>query len=163
MKQNIVACTGHRPAKTGGYSDEAHDRLTRLAENCLSRLEPKLVIVGGALGWDQACAQACANLKIPFQVYYPFRNYDARWPQASRDKADQIHRHAELCVYVTEGYPDYHPGLLHARNHAMVNASELVLALYNGTSGGTQKCVDYARSRGRVILNCWDRYERGDF
>lgn len=38
-------------------------------------------------------------------------------------------------------------------------ASDLVLALWNGTAGGTANCIKYAEKVGKPIVNCWSRYE----
>lgn len=54
----IVAGTGHRPNKLGGYGDDVFERLVALARTYLWHMEPWHVISGMALGWDQALAQA---------------------------------------------------------------------------------------------------------
>lgn len=158
----IVACTGHRLKSLGGYDPAIFEKLVSLSIHCLKRLEPKLVITGGALGWDQACASACGILRIPYDVYYPFEGYDARWPEKSRERARDIHSLARVHrVVCADGYEEWK---MEVRNEEMVDDAEIVLALYNGIpKGGTHNCVTYARRMGRQVLNCWDRYKSGDF
>ena len=46
------------------------------------------------------------------------------------------------------------------RNEAMVNDCDLLLALWNGTSGGTANCIRYANSVKREIRNLWSDYAK---
>jgi hypothetical protein len=62
----IVAGTGHRPDKLGGYSDDAFNLLVKIAKHWLEMNKPTRVISGMALGWDQALATAAVEVDIPF-------------------------------------------------------------------------------------------------
>lgn len=45
-------------------------------------------------------------------------------------------------------YDDYiGPECMLERNRFMINNSSLVIALFNGTNGGTKKTLDYAKER----------------
>lgn len=156
-----LACTGHRPQKLGGFSREVNSKLISCAEYCFRMIAPELVIVGGALGWDQACASAAHNMNIPFDVYFPFQGYDARWPQESKEEADRIHSFARNISYVCS--PGYAAWKMQRRNEAMVDSATHLLALHNGSEGGTMNCVLYARGKGMRIYQCWDRFMSGRF
>ena len=54
----IVAGSGHRPSKLGGYSEQIHEKLVALAIGWLKKNEPSCVLSGMALGWDTALAEA---------------------------------------------------------------------------------------------------------
>ncbi len=41
---------------------------------------------------------------------------------------------------------------MQVRNEYMVDRADLVLALWNGTPGGTGNCVRYARTRGVPVF-----------
>lgn len=157
----IVAGTGHRPNKLGGYGQEVEERLIHVAVDYLEEIwfndESFLVISGGALGWDQALAKAAYRLNIPFQMYLPFKDFDVKWPKVSRDSLDFLCRAAEEVKYISE--PGYNPYKMQLRNEAMVNAAHFVIALWNGTNGGTANCVRYAEKVGKPIVNLWDKYE----
>jgi hypothetical protein len=68
-----LAVTGHRPKDLGGYSDAAFVKLVAFAKNNLGKWQPRIeyVITGMAQGWDQAVAQACVELGLPFHAYVP--------------------------------------------------------------------------------------------
>jgi hypothetical protein len=72
----IIAVTGHRPGKLGGYNADVLSRATLLAAKHLRALDPKEVITGMALGWDTACALAAIRLHIPFTAALPFEEQD---------------------------------------------------------------------------------------
>jgi len=80
----ILAGTGHRPNKLGGYGQDVFNDLVRLAEIGLTKYAPTYVISGMALGWDQALAQAAVNLAVPFHAYVPFDGMDSKWPKSSQ-------------------------------------------------------------------------------
>jgi uncharacterized phage-like protein YoqJ len=156
----VIAGTGHRPDKLGGYSDEAFNRLVGIAEEYLTANRPEKVISGMALGWDQALAQACINLDIPFLAALPFKNMEVKWPRESQDKYNRILSHASLSVVVSEG--EYAPWKMQVRNKYMVDNSEMILAMYDGTSGGTANCINYANSVGKPIVNLYNQINGND-
>lgn len=41
---------------------------------------------------------------------------------------------------------------MHERNRYMVTNSSLMIALYNGLPGGTQKTIEFAREQGLEII-----------
>lgn len=154
----IIAGTGHRPSKLGGYSHTAHKRLVRIAEQWLGENKNRImsVISGGALGWDQALATACLAVDIPFYMYLPFEGFDSKWPEDSRYRLRALCNRAAVSMYVEE--PGYAAWKMQSRNARMVDRCDLVLAMWDGSSGGTANCIKYAQSRGRPIINLWDRY-----
>lgn len=158
MKGDVIAGTGHRPDKLGGYSDEVFTKLVTLAENALKELKPRRVISGMALGWDQALAQAAVNLGIPFTAAYPFDGQDSKWPAASRVKWRKLSSKADQEVWVNMG--EYSAKKMQQRNEWMINHCSLVLALFNGTSGGTANCLGYAKKQGIDIKNLWSRWSK---
>lgn len=153
----IIAGTGHRPDKLGGYGQEAADRLERLAYNWLHLHMPEKVISGGALGWDQALARASYHHGIPYVMALPFKDFDSKWPVKSRDNLTDLINYADEIVYVCdEGYA---PWKMQERNKWMVDNCNILLALWNVTDGGTHNCIKYANSIGRQIINLWDKYD----
>jgi uncharacterized phage-like protein YoqJ len=154
----IVAGTGHRPKKLGGYGQLAHDILVELAQNWLENTGPELVISGMALGWDQALARAAVEAGIPFDAYVPCHGHPARWPEESQRKYAALLEQARDIKIIHDGpYPG--PQVMQQRNEAMVDNADTVLALWDGSSGGTANCVRYAERRGVTIVNLWERYE----
>lgn len=152
----IISGTGHRPDKLGGYSDVAFNKLVIVAEKYLSENKPDKVISGMALGWDQALAQACINLEIPFVAAIPFKNQECKWPKESQIKYKTILAAASECVTVCEG--EYAAWKMQVRNKYMVDNSDLVLAMFDGTDGGTANCVNYAISKNKQVVNLYNKW-----
>lgn len=151
-----IAGTGHRPDKLGGYGDAVTDRLVNLAIDALVEQKPSLVISGMALGWDMALAEAAYCLYIPFHAYIPFVGQESKWPAPSQklyrtlmEKADQV---------VECAPPGYAVWKMQQRNVCMVDEADLILALWDGSSGGTGNCIEYAQRFKKPIINLWDRY-----
>lgn len=153
----IIAGTGHRPDKLGGYSKEVNVKLVGLAADQIIKLQPKLVISGMALGWDQALANAALLCNVPFHAYIPFVNQDLRWPLASKVEYHDLLSHASKVKVCSEG--EYAIWKMQKRNEDMVNNCDLLLALWDGSNGGTGNCIGYANRKGTKILNVWKEFE----
>lgn len=154
----MLAVTGHRPDKLGGYSPTVARALTLFAEGELYRMEPDIVITGMALGWDQAIGWACHARRIPFWAYVPFDGQDSMWPPQARRQYAELLSYADKIVVCSSG--GYEPYKMQVRNQRMIDDCQQVLALWNGTSGGTGNCLRYARAMKRDIHNCWSEWVR---
>lgn len=166
---DVWAVTGHRPDKlpdkASGYHHAEQEKVVAYAKAVLAYLHPKTVLTGMALGWDTAVAQACAELSIPFVACVPFEGQESKWSEPLRKRYRELLAKAVAVVVVSPG--GYDPKKMHARNAYMVDRSVAVLALWNGTPGGTAGCVEYAKKKGRAVVNAWDGYvafrETGEF
>jgi len=150
-----LSVTGHRLGrKLGGYGKEVLAALQRVALRGLEQLQPDKVITGMALGWDQAVAIACLDLGIPFHAAVPFDGQDAVWPHHSRQLYHSLLSKAAEVTVVSPG--PYAAWKLYRRNEWMIDHSDLVLALWDGSpDGGTAACVRYAQSKGKSVFNVW--------
>ena len=151
----IVAGTGHRLDKLGGYATWAYNLLVQLAVMILSALKPTKVISGMAIGWDQALAEAAVRLGIPFVAAIPFVGQESRWPKKSQEQYRELLAKAEVVVDTSNGQ-SYHPRLMQVRNEWMVNAlgdTGILVALHDGSTGGTANCIKYAKSKRTRIRN----------
>ena len=153
--KRIVSVAGHRLGrKLGGYGKEVLAALQRVALRGLEQLQPDEVITGMALGWDQAVALACIELGIPFIAAVPCDGQERLWPAASQELYKSILERAAKVVVVSPG--EYAPWKMYKRNEWMVDNSDQVLALWDGSpDGGTAACVRYAQSKGKGVLNVW--------
>jgi len=152
----IVCATGHRPNKLGGYSDEAFDRLVKVMGVWLKENKPDIAVSGMALGVDQAFAVAAIRLKIPVHAYVPCKNHSSRWPEKSQKLYDKILGRCDVVKFITDG--EYTNSCMQLRNIAMVDAADLVLAVWDGTAGGTGNCVKYAESKEKKITNLYQNW-----
>lgn len=156
----IICGTGHRPDKLGGYGKDVEDRLVTLARDWLIMYSPKKVISGGALGWDQALAWAAYFTNIEYVLALPFPGFEDRWPKSSKAKLHALMHDAHDVHFVCEeGYAGWK---MQKRNVWMVDNSDQVLALWNGTSGGTGNCVAYANKKNKPIINLWEAYNESN-
>lgn len=153
----IIAGTGHRPDKLGGYSVEIEDALRLFARRHLERLSPSRVISGMALGWDQALAQAALDLGIPFVAAVPFEGFGSKWPKGAQYRCTAL-----LCGAAQIEVVSRTPGAraLQRRNEWMVDRADRMLALWDGSWGGTFNCIEYARKRDVPIDNLWPRWQQ---
>lgn len=153
----IIAGTGHRPNKLGGYSQAAFTRMLNAAEYGIEQLNPTLIISGMALGWDQALATAGIKLRIPVRAFVPFMGQEHMWPQSSQDEYRFLLSKCLSVNYVCD--PGYAAWKMQQRNVAMVNACNTVLALWDGTSGGTANCIAIAQRTKKPILNVYNYWK----
>lgn len=160
----IISVTGHRPNKLMAHGKPAYpgtfsyDRLVSLSMKALSSYQPDKVISGMALGFDMAIAQAAVHLDIPFVAAIPFKGQESKWPKPSQDYYWALLDHANEIEYVNEeGYAAWK---MQRRNEWMVDHADAVIAMWNGTSGGTENCVKYAKERCKNVINFWDVWER---
>lgn len=153
----ILAGTGHRPNKLGGYEKEERARVVRLAMRGLDTAQQvKSVITGMALGWDTALAVAAYTLGVPYTAAVPFKGQECRWPKDSQDQFNFLLSRAEEVVYVCEdGYAAWK---MQKRNQWMVDRCDQVLALWDGSDGGTGNCIAYATKVNKPIINLWELY-----
>lgn len=157
----IVAATGHRPSKLGGYDHKTALALGGLATEYLTLSRPEKVISGMALGWDQAVAGAAVALDIPFIAAVPFEGQESRWPFESQELYQYLLTMAERVHVVSElehGSSGEAAAAMQRRNEWMVDEADRVVALWDGSWGGTFNCVRYAEKRGVPIDNLWRRW-----
>lgn len=152
----IIAGTGHRPHTLGGYGDDVFKRLVRLAEHAVLFYNPTVVISGMALGWDMALAEAAITLDIPLHAYVPFEGQANRWPPASQAQYQRLLAGAHTTVVCSPG--GFSAAAMQRRNERMVDDCQLLLALWNGSSGGTANCMRYAEQRERKHFNLWSMW-----
>lgn len=153
----IIAGTGHRPNKLGGYTQPAFNLLVQLATEHLIERAPQRVISGMALGWDQALATAAAALHISWEAYIPFRGQEFTWPLLSQHRYLALLKDAAQVKYIcTPGYASWK---MHDRNKAMVKDCTEMAAMYNGSGGGTWNCICYAEHAHRPIFNLYEKWK----
>lgn len=148
----IVSFTGHRPNKLGGYQtpNPTYTYIIQELNNVLLKIKPDKAISGMALGWDQWAAQVCIDLQIPFIAAIPFVGQEKIWPQSSKDIYNSLLRKAIEQVIVCEG--GYAAWKMQKRNEWMVDRSELVIACFDGTNGGTANCISYAKEKNKELI-----------
>lgn len=154
----ILAGTGHRPNRLGGYNATTHKKLNVLATTAVNKLEPSYGYCGGALGWDIAWGYALMGAGVPYCLALPSRTMGSNWPLYSRmllehlrEKADRVHYLRDS--YSREAYIE--------RDRYMVDNAQGVVALLDPTlttTSGTSYTCQYAQTLHLPVMNLWSLY-----
>ncbi len=152
----IIAGTGHRPNKLNGFSKAAERKVYDLALSALQGNDV-IVISGLALGFDTQLALAALDLGLELWGYIPCLRQDAMWDSANCARYQRI---VDRCAKTVYAYQGLYPGAwcMDRRNRMMVDDADMVLALYNGSAGGTGNCVAYAEEVGKPVMNLWKHF-----
>jgi uncharacterized phage-like protein YoqJ len=148
----IVAGSGHRPNKLGGFSvpNPTYLYVCQQIQQRLKQLQPAKVISGFALGYDQWLANIAIKLGIPVIAAIPFQGQENAWPASSQRTYRSLLNKVSETFIVCQG--SYAAWKLQRRNEWMVDHCDLLLACYDGTIGGTHNCIQYAKSINRSIV-----------
>lgn len=148
-----VSFTGHRPNKLGGYNENnpIMRKVIRELDDLISRAikaEYYTFISGMALGVDIIAAEIVLKYKkaddrVNLIAAVPFEGQEGNWPTQSQQRWKRVLDHADEIVYVCE--PGYAAWKMQKRNQWMVDNSSVVIAVWDGTKGGTGNCVEYAK------------------
>ncbi len=149
-----VCVTGHRPPRIGGYDPTnplrqwVKDQLVQ----AMDEIRPNVAYTGMALGTDQVFAEICIERKIPFIAVLPFKGQDNKWPKESQFIYWRLVHQAREIITVCE--PGYAAWKLQRRNERMIEEIETdgtVIAVWDGSIGGTANCLTYAKQLRRTI------------
>lgn len=153
----VLGITGHRPPEVGGYEtpNPIYNFVRAELDKAFIELQPKRVLLGMALGVDQWAAELCIFNGIPFWAILPHGRADGteglemKWPRAAQARYHHLLQRAERIHVVSPG--EYAARKLMARNEWIVDHCNVLLAVFNGSPGGTANCVAYAMSRRTQI------------
>lgn len=169
-KNKTVCFTGPRAKKLCGWKHEPYRSLIDGLVNTIIGLTKQgyeNFITGGAQGFDQLAfwavhkAKTKHGCKIKNIVFVPFEGQDSVWGEDGCFGRKEYRLMLKLAdgIHVCGPKDNNISRRLMLRNHTMVNASGLVVALYgneNGyktaTSGGTEACMKYADTRNVPIM-----------
>lgn len=152
--------TGHRPQKLPWGYDELDPRCIEF-KNKLSAViyavyesGIKHFICGMALGCDMYCAEAVIELKkrfadITLEAAVPYDGQEVKWAESRQKRYRSILMKCDKTTLIQDAYS---PGCMMRRNKYMVDNSNVLIACYNGSSGGTWNTVKYAMERDTEII-----------
>ena len=164
MLDSCCAFTGHRPHKLPWRYNEADGRCLTL-KAALSEQITRLVDAGvtdfysgGADGVDCWASLIVLELRkknpaLRLHLILPHEGQADKWSDSAQERYHSILKKADSVEYVSR---EYYDGCMLDRNHRLVEATGVLLAVYNGEwRGGTAATVRYARKLGRgiIILN----------
>jgi hypothetical protein len=158
-----VALTGHRPSKLAGYNLQSsfYASLQRRLESIIRdglKVHQHLTLHSGmALGADTVWSMAILRMRdlnpglIRFVAEVPVMSQPDRWPSSIDRQRWQAHlaEADEVNVYAKT----YSAKCLWDRNHGMIEAADLLLAVWDGhPGGGTAGAAQYAQSLGKTLF-----------
>lgn len=149
MTQKICAFTGHRY-----IPDELVVRLPEMLDSLLEELIADGFCefrCGGAQGFDTIAALKVLEKKklygdkIKLVLYLPCKDQTRGWSENAKRAYSIVLERADRIFYAAEFY---NSGCMHARNRALVDQSNLCVALCLSSQGGTAYTVLYAKKQG---------------
>lgn len=160
-----IAFTGHRPNKLGYDYDLTSYLVLAIKAKIIDILQYKGVIfydipfahndmtliIGMALGIDTLVAKIAIEYNIPFIAAIPCIGQESKWPKKSQDIYHNILSN-KLCTKVLLSNKPYDSTCMQNRNEWMVLKSDLLIAVWDKSSGGTANCVKYAIEQKKEII-----------
>jgi predicted Rossmann fold nucleotide-binding protein DprA/Smf involved in DNA uptake len=147
LEKPTVGVTGHRPDK---LPKRSYGWIRKWFEMQFRVLEPKCLVSGMALGVDQLSVEVALELGIPFVAALPFGGQEAEWLAHEKRRYFELLKLASQVHTVSPG--TYARKKYFARNEWVVDHCDILLAVWNGSSGGTAHCIHYAKLRERPII-----------
>lgn len=160
-EKKITCCfTGHRPEKLPwGYDESSPDcaalkqRLARTLDE-LYRRGFRHFISGMAQGCDLYFAEAVLALReenpdVVAEAAIPCPTQARGWREEDRARYQSIVARCDLETVVQQHYTQ---GCMLRRDRYIVDHSSLLLAVYNGSSGGTRYTINYALDKGLEVI-----------
>ena len=109
----------------------------------------------------RGCDHYFADCVLGFALTHPEVELEAWLPCPSQcelwSEADQLRYHQTLncCARVYTVESSYSPGCMLRRNRAMIDQSDLLISVYDGSGGGTGSAVEYAFRTGVPVDALW--------
>ena len=148
----IVGITGHRPSKLGASYDLNAPIRVWIREQLYKQLvdlRPSLAISGMAIGVDTDFVLTCLALKIPYVAAVPFHGQASRWRQPDQELYKKLLSTAHSVKVISESYS---PEAFQLRNQWIVDNCDTLIAVWNGSAGGTGNAVRYAESIHKPLV-----------
>lgn len=160
MNNNALCFTGHRPQKLPYGFDEENELCIRLKARLTAEIEIKIecgvdtFLCGMALGTDIWCGEIVIKLKEQFPnirliACIPHTGQEKSWNDDYKERYARLLDSADHSIVL---YVRYVRGCMQKRNRYMVDNSAHMIAVYNGSAGGTQTTVEYAKRKGLDII-----------
>ena len=151
-RANTCCFTGHRPEKLPWGADETDPRCAALKQKIRDAVESaydggmRHFICGMARGCDFYFAEAVVTLRrekgdVTLEAAIPCAAQSGGWPEADQVRWRSLLAQCDLETLVQEQYTK---GCMLRRNRYMVDHSALLIAVYDGVSGGTRHTLEYA-------------------
>lgn len=161
MLRSLTACfTGHRPEKLPWGSNESDSRCVALKNRIFDVVQSlyhagiRHYICGMARGCDTFFCEAVISLRdehddVTLEAAIPFDGQASAWPEEEKRRYYYL---VSECDNETVLQHEYTKECYINRNRYMVDRSSILVAVYDGTSGGTRQTVSYAAKSGLEVI-----------
>lgn len=148
-----ISITGHQhiPSEAVEYVRRGIDAFLSMYDGmevvCLSCL---------AVGADQLFAGKAIEMGFKLVAVIPCNGYETTFSEKDRRRYSDLLAHA--CETVEVGCPEPTPEAFLKASERMIDKSDVVVALWDGTpgaKGGTGDAVEYARRQGKQVVVIW--------
>ena len=156
LRRNRCCFTGHRPEKLGMTEQQIIPLLETAIRDAVAG-QFTTFISGCAKGVDLCAAEIVLRLRerdtrLKLICAIPFEGFGQHWHGGWTERFRHVTKAADERQFICDA-----PGrsAFQRRNKWMVDHAGLVIAVYQGQSGGTRNTLDYARRCGVpcVIIN----------
>lgn len=155
----ICCFTGHRNQKLPWLADKNNPYSVALRSAIRDKILKKIdegftyFISGMALGVDMICADLVLELRhnhpeIKLECALPCEEQTKFWP---KEQVDLYMNIIEKCDYINVISYRYNRACIHQRNQYMVQKSDCLIAIWNGTEGGTKNTIMLASKHQKPI------------
>ncbi len=154
LRKHRCCFTGHRPSKMNMTENEIKPLLEKAIDNAIAEGYVTF-ITGMAGGTDIWAAEIVLDRKLGNEDIHlicalPHPGFESRRSMAEKERFNNILANADLVKMVNE---HYFTGCYQVRNEWMVDRSNLVIAVWNGSKSGTKNTVDYAKRKEIRVIN----------
>ena len=160
-RQESCCFTGHRPAKLPWRYDESDPRCAALKLRIRDAVELayeqgyRHFICGMAQGCDLYFCESILALRVQHpevtvEAAIPCPSQADTWPEAQRKRYRDL---VAGCDFETMVSAQYTSSCMQRRDRYMVDHSSLLIAAFDGSSGGTRYTVEYALRRGISVVD----------
>lgn len=160
--EQTCAFSGHRPEKLPWGRDETDPRCLALKIQLERQLRTlclegcRRYLCGMARGTDMYYLETLDLLRREFpltiEAVVPCPSQPSGWPEEDRVR---YLRGLGLCDRTRVLEDSYSDGCMLRRNRYMVEHADILLTVFDGSTGGTAATVRYARGRGLTIIPLW--------
>ena len=160
-RQESCCFTGHRPGKLPWRYNEFDPRCLKLKRRIADAVELayeqgfRHFLCGMAMGCDLYFCEAVLALRehhpdVTVEAAIPCPTQADAWPPAQRERYDRL---VAACDFETMVSGQYTSTCMLRRDRYLVDHASLLIAAFDGTSGGTRYTVEYALNQGLAIVD----------
>ncbi len=163
MRARQVSCcfTGHRPEKLPWRYDEKDPRCAALKRCIAGAVESAYAegfrhfLCGMALGSDLYFCESVLALRekypdVTLEAAIPCPTQANAWPPQQQERYRRLVAACDVETMVSASYTPY---CMLRRNRYMVDHASLVVAVFDGSPGGTRYTIEYAMKQGVKVVD----------